>query len=125
MKDIITRLSFYVLATILLVGCDSRTPQGIPDLYPTKVVILNGDKVPTFFWLHKKERHREAGLYRGLLTTKEAQLLKQAKAIGKSKVFLREATPYISRNYRKLRNLKYLRIWKQMKKLNPPILQNA
>ena len=45
MKDIITRLSFYVLATILLVGCDSRTPQGIPDLYPTKVVILNGDKV--------------------------------------------------------------------------------
>ena len=45
MKDIITRLSFYVLATILLVGCGSRTPQGIPDLYPTKVVILNGDKV--------------------------------------------------------------------------------
>lgn len=44
MKDIITRLIFCALTTILLVGCGSRTPQGIPDLYPTKVVILNGDK---------------------------------------------------------------------------------
>ena len=37
-------MSLWALATVLLVGCGSRTPHGIPDLYPTKVIVLNGDK---------------------------------------------------------------------------------
>ena len=45
MKNIKTRTSFCALATILLVGCGSRTPQGIPDLFPTTVVILNAGNV--------------------------------------------------------------------------------